>query len=128
MEIVIKIALAAVMGAVICLLIKKYNPEISAAISIALTVIILLACSSLFEALKELVSCAVDMLGASTTLLRPMMKCLGIAFISRFAADTCRDASLSAAASALELGGTLCSASVAMPVIISMLKMIGTLV
>ncbi len=128
MEIIIKISLSAVFSAVICLLIKKYNPEISAAISIALTVIILIAVSSLFEVVKELFSVAVDMLGTSTTLLRPMMKCLGIAFISKFAADTCRDASLGAAASALELCGTLCSASVAIPVIISMLKMIGTLV
>ncbi len=128
MEIISKCAMAAVFGSLVCLLIKKHNPELSVAVSLVFSTLVLIAAVPLLDAVKELMTCAVDMLGTSSTMMRPMIKCMCISFISKFAADTCRDASQAAAASALELTGTLCSASVAMPVIISMLKMIGTLV
>ncbi len=128
MEIIAKSAAGAIAASLVCLLIRKHNPELSAGLNILVTVVILTASSTLFETIKELALSAVDMLGASTTLIRPMLKCAGIAFISKFSADVCRDASNSAAASALELTGTLCSASVAMPTLISLLKMIGTLI
>ena len=128
MEIIAKCAAAAIFSSLVCLIIRKHNPELSIAVSAVLTVLILSAALGLFNSVKGLINSAVDMLGASTTLIRPMLKCMGISFISKFAADICRDASQSAAAAALELGGTLCAASVAMPVVISTLKMIGTTV
>jgi stage III sporulation protein AD len=54
-----------------------------------------------------------------------MLKCLGIAFISKFGADLCRDASQSALASAVETAGNLCAAALAMPLIISLMTTIG---
>ena len=55
------------------------------------------------------------------------MKCLGIAFISKFGADLCRDASQSALASAVEAAGTLCAAALVMPMILSLMTTIGGL-
>ena len=128
MEIIIKSAGAAIFSSAVCILIKKHNPELSFAISTALTTLIFLASTSLLSCVRELVSCVVDMLGADTTLIRPILKCMGIGYISKFSADICRDASHSALASSLELCGTLCAAAFAMPIVISTLKMIGTMV
>ena len=93
-----------------------------------LSTLILVSALGMFSVVKELIDCAVDVMGASSTYIRPMLKCMGIGLISKFAADICRDASQNAAASSIELAGTLCAASVAMPMIISTLKMIGTMV
>jgi len=128
MEIIAKNAAAAILASTVCLLIKKQNPEFSLAISAALSALIMLASSTLLSSIKELINCAVDMLGASTTLIRPILKCMGVGLISKFGSDICRDASYSALASSLELCGTLCAAALAVPVLISTLKMIGSMV
>ena len=127
MEIIAKCAAAAVFMSAAALLVKKHNPELSLAAGIALTVLILSSSLGLLNALKELIDCAVEMLGSSTTLIRPMLKCLGISFISKFSADICRDASQNSAAWALELAGTFCAAATAMPLVISTLKTVGTM-
>ena len=50
---------------------------------------------------------------------------IAISFITKLGSDVCRDASISSAASALELTGILCAALVSMPMLVNMLKMIG---
>ena len=128
MEILLKSTAVAIFASVVCVLIKKHNPEFSLLVSFLTTVLISIAILSLSSVLHDLLLCAQNMLGASSTFIKPLMKCMGIGFISKFGSDMCRDASQSALASTLEFAGVICSASVAMPVIISMLKMIGTMV
>lgn len=53
---------------------------------------------------------------------------MAVAIVTKLASELCREASQSAAASAVELAGTLCAFSVALPLIMSMLKMIGGMV
>ena len=52
---------------------------------------------------------------------------LGIAIVTKLASELCRDSSQSAVASSVELAGSICALSVAMPLIISMLKTIGAM-
>lgn len=128
MEILSKCAAASIFVSLACLLIKKQNPELSLAVSITLSVLILLGSTAMLSSVKELVDCAVDMLGVSSSLVRPILKCMGISLVSKMSADICRDASQSALASALELSGCFCAAALAMPVVINTLKMIGSMV
>ena len=128
MEIIAKCTFAAVLVSAVSLIIKKHNPELSMILSTGLSAMILAASFSMLNSFKELVNYAVDMLGASSTLVRPMLKCMGISYISKFGADICRDSSQNSAASALELAGTFCAAATAMPLVLSTLKLIGTLI
>ena len=128
MDVISKCAIVAVLSTTISLLIKKSNPEFSAVIGIGATALILTLSSSLISSVKEIINCAVDMLGTSISLLQPLLKCMGISFVTKFSADLCRDASHSAAASALELSGAVCAFYVTAPMVISLLKMIGTMV
>ena len=66
--------------------------------------------------------------GSNETLTGPVLKCVAIAIITKVTAELCKDASQGAAASAVELAGTVCAMSAAMPLIMSMLKMIGGMV
>ena len=128
MEIIIKCTAAALIGSAAAQIIKKTNPELSFAVSASITVTILLACLGIFNLTKDLLDCAEQLLGSSSSLLRPLVKCAGIGFISKFGADLCRDASQAAAASSLEFAGAVCAMAVAAPMIVSVMKMIGTMV
>ena len=125
MDIIAKSCAVAIFGVLVCLLIKKHNPELSSAISVALTALILTSSLNLANGFKDFTDYAVSMLGSSSIVVRPILKCIAISFITKFGSDICRDASISAAASALEFTGILCAALVSMPMLVNMLKMIG---
>ncbi len=55
------------------------------------------------------------------------MKCLDIAAVSRLSAELCRAASQGAASAVVDLMGTVCALSVAMPLILSVVNTIGGL-
>ena len=65
--------------------------------------------------------------GDDETLVLPVLKCVGIAVVSRVAAELCRDASHGAAAAAVEWTGSACAIGVALPLILGMLKTVGGL-
>ena len=61
-------------------------------------------------------------------MIAPIMKCLAIAIVTRIASELCKDSAQNAAAAAVELAGTVCAVSTVMPLLMSVLKMIGGLV
>lgn len=125
MEIMIKCAALAVFSAISVLLIRRANPEYAFALSAATVAVLLLSGSALLgEAVRSFKDMAV-LLGSSAVEIRPILKCLGIASISRLSADLCKDASQSAVAAAVETLGSICAAAVAAPMIFSLIKTIG---
>ena len=111
-----------------CLIIKKHNPELSLALSTLASASVLIFTFASFAGVTDLLELARTMLGGTSELFKPMIKCMCIGFISKFGSDICKDAAQTSLASAIELGGTLCAAGTAMPLIISTLKLIGTMV
>lgn len=128
MELIIKAAAAALTAAVVGLLIKRANPEISLLLSACTVALILIAAMGFAGGLRELSEAVKTIAGSSQTLVGPVLKCVAVAIITKISTELCRDASQSAAAAAVELAGTVCAMSVAMPLIMSMLKMIGGMV
>ncbi|MBQ7692549.1 MAG: stage III sporulation protein AD [Oscillospiraceae bacterium] len=127
MELIFKCAGAGILSAVCALLLRRSNPEFSFALSAVTVAVLLLAGASLLgeilRALREMTA----LLGAGSVELRPVLKCLGIASVSRFGADLCRDASQGAVASAVETVGSICALAVAAPVLLGLLTTIGGL-
>lgn len=127
MDIIIKSAAVALIAAGAGLLIKKSNPEISVVLSAALTVGIMLAAVSLAGCVKDLRDTVKNIAGISETYLSPVMKCTGIAVVTRISAALCRDSSQQAASSAIDFSGAVCALAAAMPLVISTLTTIGEL-
>ena len=127
MEVVIKCAALGLFSATAGLAVRRYQPEISFALSALTCVVILLSCGVVVEKLLDAVKAAEQIFGSFPLQTRPILKCLGIAVTCRFGADLCKDASQSSLASAVELAGGVCAAAVAMPMILSMLTRIGGL-
>lgn len=128
MELIFKAAAAALIAGAVGLLIKRSNPEISLLLSVCTVALIMIAALGFAEGLKELAAAVKAIAGSSETLIAPVLKCVAIAIVTKIASELCKDAAQAASASAVELAGTICALSVAMPLIMSMLKMIGGMV
>ena len=125
MEILIKSGALMLVGCSAALVIRRTNPELSLAVSIAAVCCLLAMTIPLGASLKELCETARREYGVGEVYLLPLMKCCAAALLARLTADLCREASQAAAASAMELLGLLCAISSAMPLLRSMLEAIG---
>lgn len=128
MELIFKSAAIALISAVTGLLIKRANPELSLLVGTVTAVVILLAALSFASELDELIKLVKNIVGTSDTLIAPILKCVAIALVTKLTAELCRDSAQGASAAAVETAGTMCAMSVAMPLIISMLRLIGGMV
>ena len=125
MEVVIKCAAAALISSLVCLLIKRTNPEMSMVLSAGAIVIIIAAALGFAPSLIELAQAVRNISSGADVLITPVLKCVGIGAVTKISAELCRDSSQSSAAAAVDMAGTLCAIGVSMPLILSMLKMIG---
>lgn len=128
MELVIRSSAILLSVSILCLLIKKTNPEISILVSLAAVCIVIIASLNFFNGAKELTDMVKRVYEVEDGFIAPVMKCLGISMITKFSCDICKEASQIAAASALELAGAICALSIASPMIVNMLKLIGGMI
>lgn len=127
MELIFRAVIIGVTGAVLTLLIKKTNPELSTVLAFAVCAVIgavaLKAVSSVLEVL-ELAQLGGALSSAYTA---PVLKCVGIGITAKLGSDLCKDAGQSAVASTVELCGAGCALYVSLPLIKTLLRLLGEL-
>lgn len=127
MELIIKAVVIGVTGGVLTLIIKRTNPELSVLLTLSVcTVIVGMAVKVLFEVIEVLKLVELDA-GFSSAYTAPILKCVGIGITARLGSDICKDAGQEAVASGVEICGAVCALYVSLPLIKSMLRMIGEL-
>ncbi|MBR2831653.1 MAG: stage III sporulation protein AD [Oscillospiraceae bacterium] len=124
MDALMKAAAAAVTGAVLALLLKKHSPETALVLSLAAAVTAVLLALPAVRAAVEFIDELADAAGLEPAVLAAVLKSVGIAVVTRLAADVCRDAGQSASASAVELCGAAGALYVAIPLMKTVLKMV----
>lgn len=124
MEPMLRISAAAVCALLSCLLLKRTNPELAAALGIAAVGMILLAAMNMGSGLKDLRETLRDRFQLKDTMMQPVLKCVALGIVTRLTADLCKDSSQNAAASAVEVAGSFCALGIIMPLLVSMLKMV----
>ncbi len=128
MELIGKAGAVALLCAMTGLIIKKQNPEATLLLGAVAATGILIASLGILNGFQELRRQLEKMLGAGGELLiAPLVKCLAIAIVTRFATDLCKDATQNALASAVEIAGTACALTTVLPLLLSVMKMIGEL-
>ena len=125
MEPVLRIAAAAVTAILAALLIRRTNPELAALVSIGAVLVLLFFSLQLGGTLAELRTLLRDEFSLSESYTRPLLKCVAAAVVTKLTADLCRDSAQAAAASAVELAGTLCALGIIAPLLIGVLRMVG---
>lgn len=128
MELIVKAAALALTAALIGIVLRRTNPELSLLLSICTVVLIMGAALGFAKSFTELAQTVQRIFGVSETLIKPVLKCVAVAIITKMTSDLCRDSSQAAAASAVELAGTVCALCIIMPLLMSMLTAIGGMI
>lgn len=128
MELILKAAALALTAALIGIVLRRTNPEMTLLLSICTVVLIMGAALGFAQSFTELARTVQRIFGVSETLIKPVIKCVAVAIITKMTSDLCKDSSQAAAASAVELAGTVCALCIIMPLLMSMLTAIGGMI
>lgn len=124
MDALVKGAAIGITAAVLGLMLKKSSPELALLLAAAACAAIL---SGAFSAASSVIAFAdglADESGLSGELFEPVLKCTGIAVVSKLSSDVCRDAGASSAAGAVELLGAAAGIAVSIPLLRAVLNII----
>ena len=125
MELMTQAAGICVIAALLGLVLRRGSPESSLLLALAAVSAILLALGKPLGELLAFLDELTEQAGVSPTLFRPLYKIVGIALVVKIGEGLCRDAGESALASVLELTGTVCALLAALPLLRSVLNLIG---
>ena len=127
MDIIIKAVVIGVAGAVLTLIIKRTNPEISTVLTLTVCMAIVGMSMKVFSSVSEVLELVEVGSGFSSAYTAPVIKCVGIGITARLGSDLCKDSGQEAVAPSVEICGALCALYVSLPLIKTMLRMIGEL-
>lgn len=126
MDELFKISAAAVAAAMAALVIKRGSAEMSLALTLAALgcccVLLLGLMRPSVERIRQLISSS----KLPPAIFSPVLKCVGIGIVSRIASDICRDGGQAALASAVELAGAAGAVLAALPLMSTLLEMMGS--
>lgn len=109
---VMALAIAAAFGAAA---IKKYTPEISAALAVTAGAVILISLLAKVIPIIGNISSYISQAGLDSTYGTVLIKTIGICFLCQFTSDACRDAGQSSLASKVELASKISVILAALP-------------
>ena len=113
-----------IVATVIIIVLRTQKPEIAVQVSIVAGVIIFMLLASKLSAVIELLERYADKADIKPVYFTTVLKITGIAYVTEFGAEVCKDAGESAIASKIELAGKVTIVVLAVPIITSLLDLI----
>ena len=127
METLFRISALSLTAAVVGLILRRKNAELTSLLSMSAISVTLMSALRFADGFRELTGSVRSSLGGGEVMMLPVLKCLACAIVTRICAELCRDASQSALAASVELAGAFCAMGISLPLILSLLKRIGAL-
>lgn len=115
-------------AAVLSLLIKQYRPELSSAIPVIAAAAIFAMAAPYLRAVIAMFEDIADQVGMESASFRIVIKMIGAAYITQFAAEMCKDAGEGAIASKIELGGKILILTMSMPILYRLLALVSNMI
>jgi stage III sporulation protein AD len=128
MELLVKVGAIAIVGVVLSLFFKKDYPAMSLMLTIILAIAALFLAFEIVGSITDYLKSLADKVQLSPAVLTVVFKVVGIAIITKLAADICKDAQQNSVASGVELTGSLTAVYVALPLFKTVISMIDSLV
>ena len=122
MEIIAKAAAVAILFAACSLLIKAKNPEYSFVLSTICAVCVCASAVGMIASLSDFVSGIIKDSGLPSAVFVPIIKCVGIAVLTKLICNLCKDAGQNGTSSAVEYLGSAAMVYTAMPLLGTLLK------
>lgn len=126
-EELIRIAVMGVIAALLAIVITERKPEMGLMIGLVFGVIVLLMVASKAGAVINLIRSTADKAGMDAKLLVPVFKVVGMAYITQFSADACKDAGQNSIASKVEIAGKIMMLVVAVPIATSLIEIVSSI-
>lgn len=126
MDVIIKIAGTAVVASTLYILLKKDSPESAFLLTVAAGCTILCTTMKIIENVVPFLCTLSEMSGVSSAIPAIMLKTAGIAIISKYTSDLCRDAGQVSTATVVEFAGCITALYVTMPIMETVLDMINS--
>jgi stage III sporulation protein AD len=124
----IRIAAIGIVAAILAVVISEKKPELSMLVGIAFGVMALVIAFGKAGAIIGVLQDTINQAGMDSKLLVPVLKVTGMAYITQFSVDACRDAGQNAIASKIETVGKIMMLVVAVPIATSLIRIISTII
>ena len=115
-------------AAILAVFIKNWRAEVSIMISVAAAIIIFLAISPYLKTLLGNFRDISNQIGLDIKYITVVLKVIGIAYVTQFGAELCRDAGEGAIASKIEFGGKVIIMALSMPIMYQFLEVVDTII
>ena len=125
MDMMMRLTVVGLTAAVLCAVLRKNTPEIALLLALAAGIWMLFLtadtlCSGL-EVLWELAALS----GMEDELVRPVVKVVALSLLTRITAEICRSTGEGGIAAFVEVGGTVLSLGVSLPLIRAVIMLMG---
>jgi stage III sporulation protein AD len=124
----IRIAGIGIVGAVLAVVIKENKPEMAVLVGLAFGVMALAVAAGKASAIIGLIDESIKKSGIDSKLIVPVFKVIGLAYITQFSVDACRDAGQQGIASKVEIVGKIMMLAVAVPIATALIGIITTII
>ena len=124
MEILIKAAAVTLISTTVSLLVKSKNPEFSFILAVSCSAAVCIVGVKILSEMKGFVSEIIEKSNISSSVCLPVIKCVGIALITKLIAELCLDAGQHGTKTAVEYLGTSLALYTALPLLRSMMIML----
>ena len=124
MELIVKAAALALTAALIGIVLRRTNPELSLLLSVSAVLLGMLMLLAAFDEVSGLGAELLEMTKLAPTLFVPLLKVMAIALIVRIGGALCADAGQSALSALLETAGAVCALWCAVPLLRAVVDML----
>ena len=121
---ILKIVGLGLTATVISIVLKQQRPEFAIQISIITGIIIFTMVAANLSAVLKLLENIATQANLDLVYVNTIIKVIGIAYISQFGAEICRDAGENAIASKIEFAGKILIVVIAAPIILGLLQLL----
>lgn len=117
-----------IVSTVLILVLKEYRPDLARLLSIVTGIIILLFVLEYLYAVINVITEVALKAEINIIFLQTLFRIVGVAYIAEFGSQICRDAGEGAVASKIEFAGKIFILALAVPVIVSVMEAILSMV
>lgn len=123
----IRLGALAITAALCVVVVKQKSQGIGIVLALMACIILMMSTMPAFEEIMQMIDELGETAGLSEVILAPVMKTVGIAIVTKLAAEVCRDAKEGGIATFVEVAGSAAAILIAIPLLKMVLQMIGGL-
>jgi len=121
---IIQIVIFCIIANIIIVMLKAHRPEIAVQASLAVGVIVFALIISRLSPIFDFIKIYTGKANINSQYIPVLIKIVGIAYITEFGAEVCRDAGENSIASKVEMAGKVLITILAVPIVTTLLELI----